>query len=60
MYLLDMEHAARTQPVDNAVHRDAVSLDDHIDRRIAHILGKNGVPLFNALIAWKGKHRPTR
>ncbi|MFF3336711.1 restriction endonuclease [Streptomyces sp. NPDC002888] len=57
VYLLDMEYAARTQPVDNSVRRDTVSLDDHIDRRIAHILGRNVVPLFNALIASSGEQR---
>ncbi|WP_234311871.1 restriction endonuclease [Streptomyces griseus] len=57
VYLLDMEHVARTQPVDNSVRRDTVALDDHIDRRIAHILGQNVVPLFNALIAASGEHR---
>ncbi|MEU6550621.1 restriction endonuclease [Streptomyces sp. NPDC046915] len=57
VYLLDMEYLARTQPVDNPVHRTAPSLDDHIDRRITHILGKTVVPMFNALIATSGEHR---
>lgn len=57
VYLLDMEYAARAQPVENSVRRDTVSLDDHIDQRIAHVLGRNVVPLFNALIATSGEHR---
>ncbi|WP_369247810.1 restriction endonuclease [Streptomyces sp. R41] len=56
-YLLDMEYMARTQPVDNPVHRDADSLDDRIDQRITHILGKTVVPMFNALIETSGEHR---
>jgi hypothetical protein len=57
-YLLDMEYLARTQqPVDNAVHRDTASLDDRIDQRITHILGKTVVPMFNALIEASGEHR---
>lgn len=36
-----MEYLARTQqPVDNPVHRDTTSLDDRIDERITHILGR--------------------
>jgi hypothetical protein len=57
VYLLDMEYLARTQPVDNSVHRDTVSLDDRIDQRITHILGKTVVPMFNALIETSGEHR---
>ncbi|MFI7401483.1 restriction endonuclease [Streptomyces sp. NPDC049541] len=57
VYLLDMEYLARTQPVDNSVHRGDVSLDDRIDQRITHILGKTVVPMFNALIETSGEHR---
>ena len=57
VYLLDMEYLARTQPVDNFVHTDTVSLDDRIDQRITHILGKTVVPMFNALIETSGEHR---
>ncbi|GAB3014558.1 hypothetical protein GCM10023080_097320 [Streptomyces pseudoechinosporeus] len=58
-YLLDMEYLARTQPVDNPVHRDAdfPSLDDRIDQRISHVLGKTVVPMFNALIETSSEHR---
>ncbi|MEU6148211.1 hypothetical protein ABZ848_48785 [Streptomyces sp. NPDC047081] len=45
VYLLDMEYLARTQPVENSVHSKAVSLDDRIDQRITHILGKTVVPM---------------
>ncbi|MDQ0934071.1 restriction endonuclease [Streptomyces turgidiscabies] len=57
VYLLDMEYLARTQPVDNSVRTDVVSLDDRIDQRITHILGKTVVPMFNALIETSGEHR---
>jgi HJR/Mrr/RecB family endonuclease len=57
VYLLDREYLARTQPVDNSVHTDTVFLDDRIDQRITHILGKTVVPMFNALIASSGEHR---
>ena len=57
VYLLDMEYLARTQPVDNSVHTDPASLDDRIDQRITHILGKTVVPMFNALIETSGEHR---
>ncbi|WP_217141390.1 restriction endonuclease [Streptomyces sp. AC627_RSS907] len=56
-YLLDAEYVARTQPVENPVPTDALPLDDHIDQRITHILGKTVVPMFNALIAASGEHR---
>lgn len=56
-YLLDMEYMARTAPVDNSAHSPADSLDDHIDRRITHILGTAVVPMFNALIENSGEHR---
>ncbi|GAA2652846.1 restriction endonuclease [Streptomyces vastus] len=54
-----MEYLARTQPVDNPVHRDAASpsLDDRIDQRISHVLGKTVVPMFNALIEPSSEHR---
>ncbi|GHD18501.1 hypothetical protein GCM10010313_48600 [Streptomyces violarus] len=57
VYLLDMEYLARTQPVENPVPADAASLDDRIDQRITHILGKTVVPMFNALIETSGEHR---
>ncbi|MGW6906920.1 restriction endonuclease [Streptomyces sp. NPDC054940] len=57
VYLLDMEYLARTQPVENPALTDIVSLDDHIDQRIAHILGRTVVPMFNALIETSGEHR---
>ncbi|MFD5110869.1 restriction endonuclease [Streptomyces sp. NPDC058391] len=60
-YLLDMEYVARTQPVDNSVHSPLsdplTDLDDRIDQRITHILGKAVVPMFNALIETSGDHR---
>lgn len=57
VYLLDMEYLARTQPVENPAPTDIVSLDDRIDQRITHILGKTVVPMFNALIETSGEHR---
>ncbi|MGX5214103.1 restriction endonuclease [Streptomyces violaceus] len=57
VYLLDMEYLARTQPVENPARADASSLDDRIDQRITHILGKIVVPMFNALIETSGEHR---
>ncbi|MEV5987242.1 restriction endonuclease [Streptomyces sp. NPDC052051] len=56
-YLLDMEYLARTRPVDTPAPADILALDDHIDERIAHILGKTVVPLFNALIESSSEHR---
>jgi hypothetical protein len=63
-YLLDMEYLVRTRPVDNPVFSDDVragepvpSLDDRIDQRIAHVLGKTVVPVFNALIETSSEHR---
>ncbi|MFJ9815907.1 restriction endonuclease [Streptomyces sp. NPDC101151] len=56
-YLLDMEYLARTRPVDDSVPTDTTSLDDRIDQRITHILGKTVVPMFNALIETSGEHR---
>ncbi|MET9382005.1 restriction endonuclease [Streptomyces sp. NPDC002928] len=57
VYLLDMEYLARTQPVENPASTDLVSLDDRIDQRITHILGRTVVPMFNALIATSSEHR---
>ncbi|MGW0205087.1 restriction endonuclease [Streptomyces sp. NPDC003233] len=57
VYLLDMEYLARTQPVENPVHTAPLSLDDRIDQRITHILGKTVVPMFNALIETSSGHR---
>ncbi|MBZ9640012.1 restriction endonuclease [Streptomyces sp. PSKA30] len=60
VYLLDVESLARTQPVENPAPTDptdVVSLDDRIDQRITHILGKTVVPMFNALIETSGEHR---
>ncbi|GAA3886640.1 hypothetical protein GCM10023084_44150 [Streptomyces lacrimifluminis] len=57
VYLLDLESLTRTQPVDNPVQKDEASLDDRIDQRITHILGKTVVPMFNALIETSGEHR---
>ncbi|WP_405585670.1 restriction endonuclease [Streptomyces sp. NBC_01092] len=56
VYLLDMEYQARTQPVDNPAPTEVASLDDRIDQRITHILGKTVVPMFNALIETSGEH----
>ncbi|MDQ0991907.1 restriction endonuclease [Streptomyces sp. V3I7] len=56
-YLLDMEYLARTQPVENSTRPNPVSLDDRIDQRITHILGKTVVPMFNALNETSGEHR---
>jgi len=56
-YLLDTEYMTRTQPVDNPVDGDAPSLDDRIDQRITHILGRTVVPMFNALIETSSEHR---
>lgn len=38
-YLLDMEYRARTQPVHDPLP-DPLSLDDRIDQRITHVLGR--------------------
>ncbi|MGW1706517.1 restriction endonuclease [Streptomyces sp. NPDC002206] len=56
-YLLDTEYAARTQPMDNFVHSPSADLDDRIDGRITHILGKTVVPMLNALIETSGEQR---
>ncbi|MFC4501307.1 MULTISPECIES: restriction endonuclease [Streptomyces] len=60
-YLLDMEYLVRSQPVDNSAHRGIESLDqlvdNRIDERLVHILGKTVVPMFNALIETSGEHR---
>ncbi|MDH6625159.1 restriction system protein [Streptomyces sp. LBL] len=57
VYLLDMEYLARTRPVENPAPTDVVSLDDRMDQRITHILGKTVVPMVNALIETSGEHR---
>lgn len=49
-YLLDVEQASRAQ-------LDSPTLDDRIDQRITHILGKTVVPMFNALIETSGEHQ---
>ncbi|MET7897822.1 restriction endonuclease [Streptomyces mirabilis] len=56
-YLLDMEYLARTRRVEEPAASDVVSLDDRIDQRITHILGKTVVPMFNTLIETSGEHR---
>ncbi|MFD4523678.1 restriction endonuclease [Streptomyces sp. NPDC058470] len=56
-YLLDMEYLARTLPVEKPAPSEGVPLDDRIDQRITHILGKTVVPMFNALIETSGEHR---
>ncbi|WP_371598676.1 restriction endonuclease [Streptomyces sp. NBC_00564] len=56
-YLLDMEYLARTRPVEEPVPSGVASLDDRIDQRITHVLGKTVVPMFNALIESSGEHR---
>ncbi|MEV6290430.1 hypothetical protein AB0M41_08360 [Streptomyces sp. NPDC051896] len=43
--------------MENPAHTAPLSLDDRIDQRITHILGKTVVPMFNALIETSGKHR---
>ncbi|MFF5144424.1 restriction endonuclease [Streptomyces sp. NPDC013157] len=57
VYLLDMEYLARTQPVENSAPTEPSDLNDRIDQRITHILGKTVVPMFNALIETSGEHR---
>lgn len=57
VYLLDMEYLARAQPVENSAPADLQALDDRIDQRITHILGKTVVPMFNTLIESSGEHR---
>ncbi|MFJ8731795.1 restriction endonuclease [Streptomyces bauhiniae] len=49
-YLLDAEQAVRAR-------LDGPALDDRIDQRIAHVLGKTVVPMFNALIETSGEHQ---
>ncbi|MGW2209461.1 hypothetical protein [Streptomyces sp. NPDC001781] len=46
-YLLDVEQASRRE-------LGQAALDDRIDRRIAHVLGRTVVPMFNALIETSG------
>ncbi|MFF7641655.1 restriction endonuclease [Streptomyces canus] len=57
VYLLDTEYLARAQPVENPPRTDAAALDEHIDQRIARVLGQTVVPMFNALIETSGEHR---
>ncbi|MFJ8823875.1 restriction endonuclease [Streptomyces sp. NPDC102467] len=63
-YLLDMEYLARTQPADTPatpapddLNVVDAHLDQRIDQRIAHTLGKTVVPMFNALIETSSEHR---
>jgi restriction system protein len=49
-YLLDMEQRVRPQPVETPATTGTADLDDRIDQRIAHVLGRTVVPMFNALI----------
>ncbi|WCN02025.1 restriction endonuclease [Streptomyces sp. M92] len=56
VYLLDMEHLARTQPVENLAPT-SVELDARIDHRITRILGNTVVPMLNTLIETSGEHR---
>ena len=56
-YLLDMEYLACRRPVETPAPTDVLALDAHIDQRIARILGKTVVPMFNALIESSGEHR---
>ncbi|WP_369170679.1 hypothetical protein AB5J49_24080 [Streptomyces sp. R28] len=44
VYLLDMEYAARTQPVENPAPTDVVPLDDRIDQRITQISARPSSP----------------
>ncbi|MER6783489.1 restriction endonuclease [Streptomyces sp. NPDC000658] len=57
VYLLDAEYASRPRPVDDPALPDSPSLDDRIDRRITHVLGKTVVPMFNVLIETSADHR---
>lgn len=61
VHLLDMESLVRAQPVENSARSGADSLDSlvdkRIDERIAHVLGRTVVPMFNALIETSGEHR---
>ncbi|MFA0842024.1 restriction endonuclease [Streptomyces rochei] len=57
VYLLDTEHLARTQPVDNPAPTEPAALDARIDQRITHILGKTIVPMFNVLIETSSDHQ---
>lgn len=60
-YLLDMEYLVRAQPVDSPTPDpalpDTVLLDDRIDQRIARVLGRTVVPMFNVLIETSGDHQ---
>ncbi|MGW2615995.1 restriction endonuclease [Streptomyces sp. NPDC001500] len=57
VYLLDAEYTSRLHPVEDPAHPDSPSLDDRIDRRITHVLGKTVVPMFNVLIETSADHR---
>ncbi|WP_405967526.1 restriction endonuclease [Streptomyces sp. NBC_00015] len=57
VYLLDVEHASRPQPVEISLHGNTAFLDDRIDQRITHILGRTVVPMFNTLIETAGEHQ---
>lgn len=59
-YLLDVEYASRASRITVGPPAPAdgpESLDEHIDRRITHVLGKTVVPMFNALIETSGEQR---
>ncbi|MER5929782.1 restriction endonuclease [Streptomyces sp. NPDC002054] len=57
-YLLDTEHAARTQPVDKVVHRPPwEAIDERIDDRITDVLRMTVTPMLNALIETAGEQR---
>ncbi|MYV41040.1 restriction endonuclease [Streptomyces sp. SID1328] len=49
-YLLDVEQASRAE-------LGGPALNDRIDQRIAHVLGKTVVPMFNVLIEASGEHQ---
>jgi HJR/Mrr/RecB family endonuclease len=56
-YLLDIESLVRPRYEPAPAAPEPMSLDDHIDLRLARILGKTVVPLFNALIESSGEQR---
>lgn len=59
-YLLDVEYASRASRITvgpTAPAEGPESLDEHIDRRITHVLGKTVVPMFNAVIETSGEQR---
>ncbi|MFC7217176.1 restriction endonuclease [Streptomyces polyrhachis] len=59
-YLLDVETAVRSRPVDNSgagpVDNYAEELNDWFDRRLADTLGKTLTPMVNAIIKTLGEH----